>query len=253
MTGSVSRGAADATSDVELLLVTASPLTLEGCYELAAAAGLRQRDSWGPQGGPAWRVFGYVDAVPVELIWWSRELAESSVEALLRGEVSGSADAIVHAVPVRTTGLLASWQARLTPMPAEIAAAVVEDAALMWGGFAPEGYLTLARPGETAARLEHMTGDVARMLRILYAVNGHWPPTTKRLAARADRLAVKPERLAERVEAALTEPDPHRALAELTQLLIDTVALAPDGPNVLRAREWLPRVLAVVSAAWTSS
>jgi hypothetical protein len=171
VTGSVSRGVADEYSDIEMLLVTTRSLDQEECDALAAAAFLEQRDTWGPQDGPVRRVFGYLDGTPIELIWWSRSFAEQVIESLLAGQVTGSADALVHAVPLRTTGLLESWQARLTPMPDAVAHAVIEDAALMWGGFAPEGFLTIARPGETASRLEHMTGDVGRILRAVYAVN----------------------------------------------------------------------------------
>jgi hypothetical protein len=52
-------------------------------------------------------------------------------------------------------------------------------------------------------------------------------------------MAVKPDRLAERIERALTEPDPRCALLAMTDLQADTVALAPDGPTVVRARRWL--------------
>jgi tRNA nucleotidyltransferase/poly(A) polymerase len=99
--------------------------------------------------------------------------------------------------------------------------------------------LTLARPGERLALVERMLDDAARVLRIVYAVNRVWQPTHKRLAMRTEPLATKPDRLAERIEAALTEPDPHRALRLMTELQAETVALAPDGPNVKRARRWL--------------
>jgi hypothetical protein len=52
-------------------------------------------------------------------------------------------------------------------------------------------------------------------------------------------LAVKPERAAERIDDALTEPDPRRALLVMTELQLDAVLLAPHGPNVDRARRWL--------------
>jgi hypothetical protein len=84
-----------------------------------------------------------------------------------------------------------------------------------------------------------MVDDATRVLRMVYAINRVWPPTTKRLAARAEALAIKPERLAERIVEALEEPDPRRAVLLLTELQAETVALAPDGPNVIRAREWL--------------
>jgi hypothetical protein len=73
-----------------------------------------------------------------------------------------------------------------------------------------------------------------------------WEPTHKRLAQRVEPLAVKPERMADRIVEALSVPDAATAVRTLTQLQIDTVALAPDGPNIDRAREWLPRVLEVL-------
>jgi hypothetical protein len=76
-------------------------------------------------------------------------------------------------------------------------------------------------------------------VRIVFALNRVWQPTLKRLEERTDALTYKPERLAERIEEALTEPDPHRALLVMTELQAETVALAPDGPNIDRARNWL--------------
>jgi hypothetical protein len=84
-----------------------------------------------------------------------------------------------------------------------------------------------------------MLDDVSRVIRIVFALNRVWQPTNKRLAERADGLRLKPERLVDRIEAALTEQDPRRALLVLTELQLDTVELAPDGPNVIRARRWL--------------
>jgi len=84
-----------------------------------------------------------------------------------------------------------------------------------------------------------MVDDASRVVRIVFAVNRVWQPTHKRLADRAATLVHRPERLAQRIEEALTEPDPHRAVLLLTELQAETVALAPDGPNINRARKWL--------------
>jgi predicted nucleotidyltransferase len=238
LTGSVSRGVADDVSDIEMLIVTPEQLELAACFEHARAAGLEELDTWGPQGTPTHRVSGYREGVPLELIWWSRELAESSIDGILLGDIS-SADAIANGIALRTSGALSRWQARLSDYPDALAAARIEEAALTWGGFAPAGLLTLARPGERLARLERMMDDASRVVRIVYAVNRVWQPTHKRLAARVESLAVKPDQLAERIDEALSEPDPRRALLVMTELQSDTVALAPDGPNVNRARRWL--------------
>jgi predicted nucleotidyltransferase len=239
LTGSVSRGVADEVSDIETLIVTPEQLELATCFEYARAAGLTELDSWGAQDTPARRVSGVREGVPLELIWWSREYAESSVDALFRADAASTADALAHGVPLRTSGSLARWQLRLRDYPRELAAARIEEAALTWGGFAPAGLLTLARPGERLALVERMLDDASRVLRILYALNRVWQPTHKRLATRIEPLAIKPDRLAERIEDALTEPDPRRALLVITELQAETIALAPDGPNVNRARRWL--------------
>jgi hypothetical protein len=239
LTGSVSRGVADDLSDIELLIVTRNGLELEECFSLAAACGLTDLGTWGRQGEATKRVSGYRESVPIELIWWSRTHAVAQVDAIFAGELSGSADALAHGVALRTAGALAQWQERLRHYPDELAGARIEDAALTWGGFAPAGLLTLVRPGERLALLERMIDDASRVVRIVFALNRVWQPTSKRLADRSAALARKPERLAERIEEALAEPDPRRAVLILTELQLETVALAPDGPNIDRARKWL--------------
>jgi predicted nucleotidyltransferase len=249
LTGSVSRGVADDVSDIEMLVVTRGELELTECFSLAAAAGLTDLDTWGRQGVPTKRVSGYRDGVPVELVWWSRSYAESAVDAIFAGGLSGSADALANGVALRNSGLLTAWQERLRHYPDELAEAQIEDAALTWGGFAPAGLLTIIRQGERLSLLERMVDDATRVVRIVFALNRTWPPTTKRLADRVATLAHKPERLAERIEEALTEPDPRRAVLVLTELQLETAALAPDGPNINRARKWLSDALEILTQA----
>jgi hypothetical protein len=251
LTGSVSRGAADDLSDIEMLVVTREALALERCFALAGAAGLEGLDTWGPRGGPERRVSGRRDGVPVELIWWARDHAAARIDALLAGEPSSAADALAHGLPLRTSGLLAAWQERLE-YPPEVAAARIEDAALRWGGFAPAGLLTVARPGDRLALAEWLVDSATRVLTIVFAQNRVWPPTSKRLAARTAALERRPERLAERIEEALTEPDPRRALLVMTELQLDTVRLAPGGPNVDRARVWLAEAAQILRSLPTA-
>jgi predicted nucleotidyltransferase len=246
VTGSVSRGVADDVSDIEMLIVTPEQLELDDCFALAEACGLTDLGTWGKQGVPTKRVSGYRDGVPIELIWWSRTHADSSVDAVLAGELSSTADALANGVALRTSGLHAQWQERLRHYPDELAAARIEDAALTWGGFAPAGLLTIIRPGERLALVERMVDDASRVVRIVFALNRVWQPTLKRLADRAAPLPLKPDLLAERIEEALTEPDPRRAVLVMTRLQADTVALAPDGPNVNRARTWLSDAIEIL-------
>jgi hypothetical protein len=247
VTGSVSRGVADDVSDIEMLVVTSEPLELEECFEHARRVGLEGLDTWGPQGAETNRVFGYLEGVPIELVWWSRDFAEASVAAILAGEPSGSADALANGVALRSAGLLEAWQERLRAYPDDLAAARIEEAALTWGGYAPAGWLTLLRPGERVALVERLLDDATRVLRIVYALNRVWEPTSKRLVDRVRDLPVKPDRLAERIEDALTEADPVRAALVMNELQLETVQLAPSGPNVDRARRWLSDVVEVLN------
>jgi hypothetical protein len=246
LTGSVSRGMADELSDIEMLVVTAEPLARADAFRFAGAAGLEGLDTWGPQDGPARRVSGRREGVPIELIWWPRDFAEARVDALLAGEMSSTGDALAHGVALRTGGRLAAWQARLAAYPPELAAAQVERAALPWGGFAAAGVLTLIRPGDRLALTEWLVDAAVRVQAIVFAVNRVWLPTTKRPAARLAPLAVKPDRMAERIEAALTDPDPRCALRAMTELQLEALRLAPGGPNADRARAWLAEALALL-------
>jgi predicted nucleotidyltransferase len=240
LTGSVSRGVADDVSDIEMLVVTDDQLSLDEAFELARRAGLEERDSWGDPSTPTRRVFGYLEGRPVETIWWSRELAE---ELFASG---GSAEALANGVALRTSGLLARWQEQLADYPDALVAGRVEKAAERWGGFTPAALLTIVRPDCALARMEWLVDSAQRVLAIVFALNHVHQPTAKRLAARLEPLAIKPDRLAEQIEEALAERDPRRALQTMTELQLEAVRLAPSGPNIDRARAWLAEALAVL-------
>jgi len=233
LTGSVSRGLADEFSDIEMLVVTEEQVSLEEAFALASRAGLEQRDSWGDPSTPTRRVFGYLDGEAVETIWWSRDLAK---ELFARG---GSAEALANGVALRTSGLLAGWQERLADYPDALVAERVDKAAERWGGYAPQALLTVIRPDCSLVRMEWLVDSAQRTLAIVYALNRAHESTAKRLAARVEPLAIKPDRLAERIEEALAEPDPRVAVRSMAELQLETVRLAPSGRNVDRARTWL--------------
>lgn len=253
LTGSVSRGVADELSDIEMIVVTTEPLDLAQCFAHAGSVGLVGLDSWGAQGTEVSRVFGYYEGVPIEMVWWPHDVAEASVAGILAGERSSAADALVNGSALRTVGLLEKWQERLRAYPESLATAHIEEAALTWGGFHPTGFLTLARPGERLALVERLLDDAARVLRIVYALNRVWEPTTKRLTDRVRELPRRPERLAERIEETLTDPDSLRALLVMSELQVDTVRLAPSGPNIDRARGWLDEVIDVLHSAYSET
>ena len=88
--------------------------------------------------------------------------------------------------------------------------------------------------------MEWVVESAERALAIVFALNRVHQPTAKRLAERVEPLAIQPQRLAERIEEApAPRPEPRHALLLMTELQLDTVNLAPSGPNVDRARVWL--------------
>ena len=240
LTGSVSRGVADELSDIEMLVLTEEQISLEEAFALCEQAGLVETETWGDPATATRRVHGYLDGQSIETIWWFREIAEE------RFATGPSAEAIANGVALRGGALLAGWQARLADFSDELVAERCEQAAERWGGWTPAGILTITRKDTALARMEWIVESAQRVLQIVYALNREHVPTAKRLAARVEQLAIKPERLAERIEEALAEPDPRRALLTMTELQLDTVRLAPSGPNVDRARAWLDACAALL-------
>ena len=65
----------------------------------------------------------------------------------------------------------------------------------------------MTRPGERFALVEWMLDGAVRVVRIVFALNRVWVPTTSGSPAHG-AAPRKPDRLAERIDEALSEPDP---------------------------------------------
>ncbi len=250
LTGSVSRGVADELSDVEMLLVSDQVPKYEKCLAHARAAGLERVDTW-VRLPDAVHIGGVVDGNGVELVWWTRARVDERVRAIRAGEITdgrlATADALVHGASFRTVGLLEEWQKLLRDYPRDLPRAIVEEATSMWRGYQPEGLLTVMRPGERLTLVERLVDDAQRVVRIVFAVNHVWQPTPKRFASRVEPLTLKPPRLAERLEEALTVPDPRAAVRTMYELIAETLALVPDELDVATARAWVAEALEVVA------
>jgi hypothetical protein len=242
LTGSASRGVADELSDIEMLVAAEELPPLDTCVEWAGAAGLADVQTWSPPDAPIWWLGGVVDGVQVELIWWRRAFVEERVARTLAAEIVEhqrlrTAEALVNGVALRGDAL-AQWQERLRVYPDALADAVIADAADVWNEL-PATQLTLLRPGDGLALSERLVEDAQTVLRIVFAVNRVWEPGWKRLASRVEPLALKPDRLAERIDAALATND----LRAMKELVRDTLAFAPDTPTVVRARAQVDALL----------
>ena len=229
LTGSTSRGIADELSDIELLVIS---------EELPEELPLEELQSWSPDVEGAQWYGGFFDGEYVELIWWTPAYVEERVAGLAAGKFVDhrrlrTAEAIVHGIPLRGERH-ADWCARLAAYPPGLAAAIVDDVADTW--IEPlRSQTSLLRPGDSLMLAERIVDDAQRLLQVVFAVNETWEPGWKRLPARLESLAIKPERLAERIDEAIRTLD----LRAMRTLAAEALALAPETEKTRRARELL--------------
>jgi predicted nucleotidyltransferase len=237
LTGSVSRGEADELSDVEMLLVVRStPLRL-------GALGIEMwQEDFFENGTVAWYT-ALVEGEVLEMAGWTHARVEGRVDGILSGEMIDHtrfrfAEALVHGIPLRSAGAIERWQARLAEYPDALVESIVHDASEEWLEH-PLGVRAHVRPGGRLSLAAMLADDLQNVLRIVFALNRVWEPSWKRLPQLVAPLAVKPERLAERIDEAVAET----SLRKTRELVLDTLLLAPDLPRVVLARERTARLL----------
>ena len=81
------------------------------------------------------------------------------------------------------------------------------DAIGDWTEQTPRGIRGLLRAGGRLELTKHLVDDLDNVLRIVFALNRAWQPDWKRLPELVAPLAVKPDRLAERIDEALLTVD----------------------------------------------
>ncbi|MGZ4338786.1 MAG: hypothetical protein ACXVQ3_01900 [Gaiellaceae bacterium] len=237
LTGSVSRGEADELSDIEMLLVArdAPPRLSELGVEM-------WQEDFFENGTIAWYT-ALVEGEVLEMAGWTHARVKGRVEGILSGEIIDHArfrfaEALVHGVPLRSAGAIGRWQACLAEYPEALVEAIVHDASEEWLEH-PLGVRAHLRPGGRLPLAAMLADDLQNVLRIVFALNRVWEPSWKRLPELVAPLAVKPERLAERIDEALAEI----SLQKTRELVLDTLLLAPDLPRVELARERTARLL----------
>lgn len=233
LTGSTAREMADDLSDVELLVISES---------LPDELPLEDVQSWSPGIEGAMWYGGGIQGEKVELVWWTPAYVEERVRAIAAGEIVDharlrGAEAIVNGIALRGDRH-PGWVARLSHYPEGLAARIVDDVADEW--IDPvSSQRTNLRPGDALVLAQRLVGDAEGILRVVFALNEQWVPGWKRLAARVEPLGVKPERLAERIDAAIRALD----LQAMRALAAETLALAPQTDKTRLARELLLEAL----------
>jgi hypothetical protein len=244
LTGSASLGLADDASDVELnFWVDVVPSSSErfGWVDAVGATDVVP-DEVVEGDGSVWLTFRF-GGVTFEAGWQSMADVERVLTDLLSGTVIQSrqrvfASLVAHAVPIRTTGLLARWQERLADYPDTVQRAVIASNTEVWQvPHAVNGRWALCDRGDYLSLTERLLWDVYNILRIVFALNRQWDPDWKWLRPKMKNLTIAPERLADRVDVIFSSGSPRQRVAACQQLILDTLALAPATPGVSRARE----------------
>jgi Nucleotidyltransferase domain len=200
LTGSTARGVADGLSDIELLVIA---------DQLPDRLPLENLDTWSPNDSAHW-FGGLFEREFVELIWWTRAYVEERVRAIAAGEVVDharlrTAEAILNGLPLRGDGH-ARWAAQLAVYPDGLAEKIVADAAATFRDTESQ-MRSVQRPGDALVLAQRVAEYAEGVLRIVFARNREWEPGWKRLPLRLESLALKPDRLAERVDAAVRALD----------------------------------------------
>ena len=249
VTGSLGAGLADEHSDVELLFLCGDVPTVERVRDWLAAVGATAVLT-GDEASGVW-AWCRVDGVEVEPVWGRTGGAERELDAILAGEALAHArlafaHVLVHSEILRTGGLLPRLAGRLQRYPDELARRLIADA--LAGLEIPSPRLGGALRGDRFSLESRLLNGAERALRIVFALNRRWePPRWKWLTHYASDLAVAPPRLAERVVAALLEPDAVAAARAVDELLREALALVPADVDVEAARRGTDARLAILA------
>jgi hypothetical protein len=251
LTGSVSRGIADDDSDIELsfLVDTLPALARRPRWLESKARWLRESgaagimlDSRVTAEGSAWATFSY-RGIWVEASWQSIPARAKLLQAIRDAKILDHnllriAWITQHALPLRTSGLLSTWQSQLVTYPEALQRKLIEAATEEWRAphvvHGPSHWGI--RPGDRLSFATTLISDVHRLLRVLFAINQRWEPDWKWLADNVRLLDRKPDRLVDRIEMLVATQDPIRSRVECNRLILDTLNLVPSTCDVEGAR-----------------
>jgi hypothetical protein len=236
LVGSTAHGFADDVSDLELNLWTNAIPPQEGraAWLLAAgAADLRVEDA--PRPDNSYWIGFTLDGIPCEVGWQTFDALQATLKLVRSGTVLDRkvlflADIIVSALPLRTTGRLAEWQAILRAYSDPLQRSLIDAALQRWskpGHFA--GARRLAKRGERLALMELLLADLDAGLRLLYAAHRRWEPSRKWTLTLAREFAPADLDLLARIDDVLGNPSPEARIDACIRLCLHLLELVPDG------------------------
>ena len=221
-TGSVSRGIADDLSDIELNLWNDELPPSDRCrswLEDLGATDISPEAYVNTLDDSRWITCRYRD-IWIEVGWGTVASFDDLMGRIASGTVTGLdrlqfADIILHAVPLRTGGTIARWQAALQRYPDRLQAAIIADNTAVWSDpHVPGVRWALAARDERFVLAMRLLWDMNNILAVLYAVNRVWQPDPKWTNLLLRDLPIQPERLPERINAVFTLDDLRACIVE---------------------------------------
>jgi len=242
LTGSTSRGIADEYSDIEMMFYTNTLPPYAERERWLQIVGARDivLDHEKPDEQEVWATF-YVHDIWIEAGWRVIAAHERDLENLVAGNVTSHmslmlAWIMIYGVPLQSIGALARWQQQLTHYPETLPQKIIDGANEYWTQ--PQGFAirwALLKRDEPMALTNRLLADIWILLRILFAINHQWEPDWKWLRPEAERLAIKPERLVERINAIFTLQQSEQTVACYLRLIRDVLELVPEPYDVKHA------------------
>ena len=226
--GSVARGLADASSDIELDVYWSSPPTVADREAAIEGAGLTR--VYAEEDENEWADGLLVGGVKTDVSGFVTSTIESYLDRALAGDTEAELQVRVTAVrdgiPLHGHEVIEAWRARCHDYPEALAVAQVLEAL----DLRPRERLEMLAARDDVVLLHRdLVDGVQGVLDALFAVNRVWMPHPfhKWLEREATLLAHRPERLVERVRALLVA-SPHDAVATLVALVEETYDLAHE-------------------------
>lgn len=255
LTGSTARGLADADSDLEINLWSAAlpPLDLRKTWLESAGVHDIEAD-FRPRSDGAFHMAGWWSddhgRFEIEFNWQTYESMEALVTSLT-GDTAPNVpykhltvgELLTTARPLRTTGKLAAWQARLAGHSQALRDAVTEHALALWSDSARhEMTLRLMRRGERLSLTERLIEDLGALMRLLYAINRRYEPSAKWTLTLARRLPIQPQNVDARINVALNGGED--GVRAAYGLIADVLTLIEASPGRDAAQVEIQRALA---------
>lgn len=248
LVGSVAHGVADDESDLELNLWAASIPTLSeriAWLEAAGATDIHAEDT--PRPDDSYWIGFTLDGIRGEVGWQTVAVCDAALDVVLSGKADRKAlvfaDILTSALPLRTVGWLAAWQARLANYSDAVQTAILADAVARWSR--PNAFASarrLAQRGEQIALMALLVEDLDMALRVLYAANRRWEPSRKWTLTLARRFA--PD-VPAHLDAILTDSSLERRVELCARFCLDALKLMPAGALLIML---LPRLQAVLGS-----